>query len=139
MAKSGSVASHTITPIEVTVNGSKALSQATGSITLRFEQGDAMYDLISWVRFVSQLERTAHGWRLLTLQALYERDSIVPVLPGSFQNVPFDLKSTRRSYQCLTWLLSQKGYDINEQLPGLDRPESVNKFMSDQWQWLNAA
>lgn len=75
---------------------------------------------------------------MLTLEAIYERDSIVPVVPGTTTSAPFHLTSARESYKCLAWLLAQKGYVINEKLPGLDWPESVQSFMNDQYQWLNA-
>lgn len=137
MADGGAAASHTISPIEVAFNGAKALSLSTGSITVRFERDGSFYDCVSWTRFVSRLERTAEGWKMLTLEAIYERDSIIPVVPGASTSVSFNPSTARQSYRCLAWLLAQKGYVINDRLPGLDWPESVQNFMDNQYQWLN--
>lgn len=74
---------------------------------------------------------------MLTLEVIYERDSIIPVLPETSPVRPFELKCSRQSYRCLAWFLAQKGYEVNEQLAGLDCPESVDSFMDDQYRWLN--
>ena len=137
MAQRGARASHTITPVEVVFNGAKALSVSTGSITVRFDLDGAEFDCVSWTRFISRLQRTDDGWKMLTLDTIYERDSIMPIVPHADTPTHFDLKSSRKSYQCLVWLLTQKGYTINEQLAGLDQPESVDQLMRDQYQWLN--
>lgn len=137
MAARGAKATHTITPVEVSFHGPKALAISTGSITVRFERDGASYDCVSWARFVSRLEKTNEAWKLLTLGGIYDRDSIIPVIPGSTPSTPINLECPRESYKCLAWVLAQTGYVINENLPGLDRPESVDKFMDDQYSWLN--
>jgi hypothetical protein len=139
MSSGGVSAIHTISPVEITVNGSKALAESTGSISIRFEQDGYEYDCISLSRFVSRLVNTADGFRLLTLQAVYIRDSIVPVVPGNGSAkglVLPELKDMRSSYRYIGWLLARAGFTISKNLPGVDDEKSVQKLMDSASAWL---
>ena len=136
MAGGGSTSTHSICPVEIHVHGDKALSESTGSIMARFQHGGASYDCTSYARFVSRLQRVDGDWKMLTLEAIYERDTIQPSFPGVPSAPPLDIKTGRESYKCLGWLLSQKGFNVDQGLPGTDLPESVQSFMEEHSQWL---
>ncbi|GJN75825.1 hypothetical protein PLICBS_009931 [Purpureocillium lilacinum] len=135
MAEQGSRSNHAICPVEIHVNGDKAVSESTGSIMVRFRHNDIDYDCTSYARFVSRLERVDGIWRMLTLEAIYERDTIQPAFPGT-SAASFDIRGGRESYKCLGWLLLQKGFSVDQDLPGTDIPESVEGFMKDHRHWL---
>jgi hypothetical protein len=138
MANGGVHAAHTIQPVEVHVNGDKAFSESTGSISIRFTLDDEDYDCVSYTRFISRLQRVESEWKMLTLEAVYEHDSIVPVtpVPPSIGNPKLVSTSVRDSYRWIGWLLSRKGFQIDPNLPGIDRPAFVTKLMEESWSWL---
>jgi hypothetical protein len=139
MSRSGTEALHTICPIEVHISGTKAISESTGSITVRFTQGGMDYDCTSLCRFVSRLELVDGVWRMLTLEAIYVRDYILPAFPGkAIMDVPMDvLKGKRASYKYLGWLLAQKGFEVAVDLPGTDDADSIKRVMDASTAWLD--
>ena len=126
-----------INPVEVHIRRSKALSESTGNIQIRIQHGGDEHDLVSWTRFISRLSKTTDGWRLLTLDAIYDRDTLTPVIPTQATAVKLDDLGSRTSYRCLSWVLSERGFKIKQDLPGTDRPESVAKLMKSALDWLN--
>lgn len=138
MVNGGVHATHTIQPVEVHINGDKAISESTGSISIRFTLDDEDYDCVSYTRFISRFQRVESEWKMLTLEAVYERDSIVPVtpVPPSIGNPKLVSTGVRDSYRWIGWLLSRKGFQIDPNLPGIDRPAFVTKLMEESWSWL---
>jgi hypothetical protein len=136
MAIGGTGAVHTICPIEVHIQGDKVLSESTGSISIRFQHDGILFDCVSYTRFISRLEFVSGEWKLLTLDAIYERDCIMPVIPGGLADFRFS-EDARQSYRCISWVLSQKGFSIKRDLPGIDDPASCLQFMNSGFEWLN--
>lgn len=137
MTTGGTGAVHTICPVEVHVNGNKALSESTGSISIRFRFNGIEYDCVSLTRFISRMEYVDSEWKLLTLEAIYDRDYITPTVPVSVSaEIPLP-KEGRASYKCISWLLSQKGFKIKQDLPGVDDPASCTKLMEESLTWLH--
>lgn len=116
----------------------RALSDSAGSINSRFEYEGNDYDCASFARFISRLEKVGREWKMLTLEAIYDRDTIMPALPIP-RPARFDMEGHRASYRCIGWLLSRKGFQVNRDLPGTDRPETVGAFMEDSLNWLSLA
>lgn len=137
MSQGGTGALHTINPVEIHVRGDKALSESTGSIQIRTQHENTEYDLVSWTRFISRLSKTTDGWRLLTLDAVYDRDSLTPVIPAQAAAAKFGNLGPRMSYRWVSWVLSERGFKIKQDLPGTDQPESVIKLMESAFNWLN--
>lgn len=131
MAQGGTGAIHTICPVEVHLNGEKAVSESTGSISIRFEHEGHEFDCVSITRFVSRLQKVTGEWKLLTLEAIYERDYIMSIMPSPSArlDVP-SLSAGRQSYKCIAWLLSKKGFAVAQDLPGTDRPTSSEEFLT---------
>ncbi|KAI5456869.1 hypothetical protein BGZ63DRAFT_417262 [Mariannaea sp. PMI_226] len=137
MAKGGTTSSHTVTPVIVQVRGHKAISESPGTINARFSYHDAEFDLISVARLVSRFEKVGSEWKMLTLEAIYDRDSIQSVLPGVGEKIA-DLEGGRPSYKCLAWVLKQRGFEVDPNLPGSDRPGSGEKVLDDNLKWLHS-
>jgi len=136
MAKGGAAALHTICPIEILVNGDKAISESTGSIMIRFEHKDVQFDCTSYTRFVSRFERVDAEWKLLTLEAIYDRDTITPVHPGTPEAVFHLDEHPRPSYKCISWVLAQAGFTIDPDLPGSDVAGSAEALTGSNLAWL---
>lgn len=75
---------------------------------------------------------------MLTLEAIYDRDTNTPVLPMLSAPSEFDMEGHRASYRCIGWLLAGKGFAVNRDLPGADRPESVTSLMNKSFAWLKS-
>jgi hypothetical protein len=140
MAQGGASSTHTICPVEIHFDDKrvKALAESTGSINSRFRMDGHEYDCASYARFISRLERVNGEWKMLTLEAIYDKDTITPALPMASAPAKFDMEGHRDSYRCIGWLLASKGFQVNRDLPGTDRPESVTKFMDESFTWLKA-
>lgn len=135
MATSGTGALHTICPVEVHFHGEKAISESTGSISVRFQHEGVLLDCVSYTRFISRLEFVGNEWKLLTLDAIYDRDLITPVVPQKAVEFHFP-DNARESYRCISWVLAQKGFSIKQDLPGVDNPASCTQLMETNLQWL---
>lgn len=140
MASRGTKAVHGITPVEVHIRGGKALAESTVSIHIRLSYEGREYDCTSYTTFVSQLEKLDDGtWKLLTLTAIYDRDTLIPPAPdGNPVSLPVDTFVCRQSYRRLGWVLSLSGYAIIQDLPGKDDPASVTKLMNESFSWLRS-
>jgi hypothetical protein len=141
MAKGGLSSFHTISPVDVHFNekNDKALAESMGSINARFRIDGGEYDCISYARFVSRLEKLDGEWRMLTLEVIYDRDTMTSALPGMLPApANFDTTGHRDSYRCIGWLLASKGFEVNRDLPGTDRPESIASLMSERIAWLRS-
>ena len=143
MASSGTYSSHTFSPVEVQFNESrtKGIAFSTGSVTIRLTYEGVEYDIVSWLQFVSKVQKLENvGWRLLSLEAIYDRDSLVPTKPisGSSQPPVINTASSRASYKYLTWALTLRGYNIPQDRPGTDDKESMKKCLNAAYSWLNS-
>ncbi|PYH77646.1 hypothetical protein BO82DRAFT_386526 [Aspergillus uvarum CBS 121591] len=136
MAASGTGAIHTISPVEIHLESDKALAESTGSVSIRFPYRGRSYDCVAVTRFISRLERVSGRWKLLSLEAIYDRDWITPVLPYASDNVlPLPVEG-RESYKCISWVLSLRGFTIKPDLPGVDDPASCARLMEESMEWL---
>ena len=144
-ASKGLTVIHSINPVEVTIRGSKALAISVVSIAARFEHDGAQFELTSWARLVSRLEKidTADGtttWKLLTLSCIYIRDGIQPVVPQCLSTtLNFDtVKAARSSYRYLTWHILHLGLEVRDDLPGVDDEQSVREVMDRDSKWIES-
>jgi hypothetical protein len=69
----------------------------TLSLTLTMQ-----YNLTSYARLISRLNLMSGIWKLLTLEAIYEKDIIVPSFPYSSPRVISLNETARESYRGLT-------------------------------------
>lgn len=115
-------APHKLNNTLVWLNGAHAASVTMGSIHIRRRMGGTWVDLVSQVRFLYTARKEQGAWKIVTMNCIYERDSLLPVSVLPQQN---DRLFARRSYRCLAWVLGQEGYEIGEGLPGDDAPAVV--------------
>ncbi len=137
-ARKSASSSHTVCPVVVTVNGNRAVSESIGTILVRFTYDGGSYDCCSHGLFVSRLERSDDEWKMLSLEVIYDRDSIQSVTPSS-NNIGIEVDpKARESYRCLAWVLAQNGFSVDQTLPGTDDPGSAEDLMSRSFKWLKA-
>ena len=135
---------HSINPTEVEIRGAKALSVSFCNMTSRFEHCGFEYDKVSVVRLVSRLERLdlsqGSAWKLLTLECLYIRDSIIAATPQPPDTIPSFKEAEKfpRAYRYSAWLLSRIGIESRNDLPQEDNRESITEVFDRNQEWINA-
>ena len=134
---SGLVSKHLIMPMRVEVIGSRALVESYGQVQSRDTIGGILTDLVAHCRFYSRAIRTAEGWRLASFDCIYQRDELKAVNPT--QALPIDwerLGRLRPSYCFLISIAEARGYAIDHELPGDDRPDLVAALYRAGDAWL---
>lgn len=134
----GSRGVHRLSPPVVRVQGGRALAEVPLVIEFRTDVGGVEADLCSFARSQYRAVRTAGGWRISALTAVYERDTLTPAVPGTGLPVPAGaMDGLRSSYRCLAWHLARSGYPVPGDLPGDDRPETVEAVSAADLRWLH--
>jgi hypothetical protein len=140
MARRGVLAKHRLGPVLVRVHGDRAVATLSGAIDIPVKIGEVDAQLSSYARFVYPAERRAQRWQLSGFNGVYIRDELVPVVPGQVLRVdPEGLKGFRRSYQMLSYVLTLSGYQVNSELAGDDRPETVRALESELFGWAGVS
>ncbi|MDB4972546.1 MAG: hypothetical protein JWN48_887 [Myxococcaceae bacterium] len=130
----GAQSKHRLSPTLISVRGDRALAESSAAIELRFPVEGVLADITSSCRLLSRVLRTPQGWRLASLDAIYEKDFIASVLPGERLAMDMDrLRSLRPAYRFLAYV---SGRPIPDDLPGDDRPELTKALYSDAELWL---
>jgi hypothetical protein len=137
MARRGVKARHRLGPVLVRSNGERALASLTGVIDIPGDIDGVEFCLSSHARFLYPVERREGRWGLMGFYGIYIRDEITTRVPG--QRLPIlehDLRTFRASYRMLSWLLTRQGnYVVNNDLPGVDRPEAAEALEQKLLAW----
>jgi hypothetical protein len=137
MARRGVKARHRLGPIRVRLNDERALASLACVIDIPGEIEGVEFCLSSHARLLYPVERRDGRWGLMGFYGIYVRDEIVTRIPG--QRLPIraqDLTEFRPSYRMLSWLLTrQGGYVVNNDLPGVDRPEAAEALERKLLAW----
>lgn len=138
MAKRGMYAKHRLGPVLVTLSGNRALASLSGIIDIpRVIDGVEMI-LSAYGRFIYRAEKREEVWRIFSFECIYMRDELTPSILGQTVTIdPSEMTGFRPSYRNLAWCLMKTGYEVDPDLPGEDRPETVEKMMSEINTWLN--
>ncbi|MEU0389615.1 SDR family NAD(P)-dependent oxidoreductase [Streptomyces chartreusis] len=86
----------------------------------------------------STAQRGTDGLCRIARITIYEKDTLVPVLPGTRLAVdPADLAGYRPSARFLAWYLNRKGYTVSDHHPGDDQPDAVAGQYRTEHTWLH--
>ena len=139
MATRGDHARHRLSVPSVNLRGERAVVSVPMAIELRIELQGVEADLISYARAIYRLERRDGQHGICDLSTIYERDTLTPVVPGD--EIPIDrqrLATLPASYRMLAYYFAIRGYDVNPDLPGDDRPESAEAVVTEAFTWLKS-
>ena len=140
MSGRGDYAVHRLSPPAVRVQGKRAWAEVPLTIQFRVQIGGVEAYLDSDARSQYRVEKTGGVWRIAAITSIYERDSLVPAVPGTQLVVnPQEVASYRPAYCCLAWYLNQKGYHVGDDLLGDDQPEAVARQYEAESAWLMSA
>jgi hypothetical protein len=139
MAANGDHARHRLSLPAVHLQGERAMVIMPMAIEFRTELQGVPVDLVSYARGVYRLVRRDGRYAISDLSTIYERDTLTPVIPGDV--IPLDRKKLAvlpASYRMLAYHFSYRGYEVNPNQPGDDRPESADAVMGEAIGWLEA-
>lgn len=129
-------ATHRLGPVAVRLNGERAVASLGATIDIPGTLDGVDIVLSSHARFLYRVERRDGRWRLSSFEAFYLRDELHPQLPGQAVPVtPEHVAGFRPSYRMLSLLLTRQGYTVNHELPGIDRPETVDAMCREVYGW----
>ena len=124
----------------VELNGDRALADTPCAILMRRQFDGVECDLTGYCRHRSRVERRDGHWRLRSLVGVYEKNTLVPVLPGTAPKLDEQrLAGYRSSYNFQCYHREQQGSTPFADRPGLDRPDLVEALDSADRAWLDGA
>lgn len=119
------------------MHGDRAVVEISAGIEFRDVIGGVEADLTSFTRLIYRLEKTAGTWQIVSLDPIYERDSLVPTVPGEIPQIDrAALAAVRAPYRFLGYYLVQSGYDITDDLYADDRSDEVEDLYRTSFAWL---
>ena len=137
-SKMKAYAPHKLYNTLVWLNNNKAVAITMATIQCRSNLKGAIVELQSDVKLIYRVEKLDRVWYIISMDGIYEKDSLVPVSLGHNIVVPIDeISKFRTSYVNLSYIFSKDGYKIDTELPGIDRPETVNKLYNEAKGWLS--
>ncbi len=136
---SGSQAKHWIMPARLDIDHTRALVESPAVIFDRLTFDGIEFDTFQYCRFVSRVIKTAQGWKLGSFEGIYQRDQMQTVDPRDPMPVDWDVvKSLRPSYKFIGYTQVKRGYALNPELLGDDRPDLVQAFYASERKWLES-
>src|SRR3984885_15433065 len=136
MAERNVKATHRLGPILVTLSGDRAIAQLGAVIDIPSKVRGIAVMFSSHARFLFRAERREGVWRLSGFDAIYQRDEIMPAIPGQVVKIePEELKNFRPSYRLLSFCLMSGGYPVRNDLAGVDRPATVDALTREVYGW----
>ncbi len=136
MAGRGMMAKHRLGPVLVTLNANRAIATVAGIIDIPLKLDDKDFTLSAYCVMFYRAEQRSGAWRLGSFECIYRRDELVPAILGQSVELPVQLLTQYRpSYRNLSYSLHLKGYVVNHELPGEDRPETVSAIYQQHYAW----
>jgi len=136
MAKRGMFAKHRLAPVLVTLAGDRAVASLTAIIDIPRVIDGVDLILSAHGRFIYRAERRDDVWRVFSFECIYIRDELTPAILGQTISInPAEVEGFRPSYRNLAWCLMKTGYEVDQGLPGEDRPETVTTLMQEVNNW----
>jgi len=137
MAERGRRSIHPITPVDIRVNGDRALCESHAQIINRSVIEGVEVDMVQYCRFFSRLRRTEAGWRHVSFDGIYGKDTIAPTNPAETLPIDFDeLRDLRPSYRVWAYAMRLRGYEVGQEELGDDRPDLLEPFYAAAQRWL---
>jgi hypothetical protein len=136
MVRRGMLAKHRLGPPLVRLADNRAVASLSAIIDIPDKLGGIDVMLSAHARLLFRTEKRDGRWRISFFEAIYVRDELTSAVPGqSIAISPADVKSFRASYRMLSYLQTLKGYEVNMDLAGDDRPETVAAINAEIYGW----
>ncbi|KAL6237534.1 hypothetical protein BDW75DRAFT_238321 [Aspergillus navahoensis] len=132
-------------PVDIQVRGHRATSVAFCLITSSITLDGVGYELASYMRLVSRLEKLSNAgpWRIVRLEAIYVRDRLVCSFPGRDATTPLVMPEQALAYpapyRCMAFVMLNRGLEPRVDLPNEDDQESVRRVLDGNAAFLDGA
>ncbi len=137
MSESGLRMVHRPSPPVVHLHEDRAVLELPLAVERRFMLGSVEADLSSFTRLLYQLERRDTGWKIMAMNAIYERDTLTPTIPGTVLDIDHDaIAGFRAPYRFVAYDISRGGRAMTADLYGDDQPERVDALYRSAFDWL---
>lgn len=135
----GGGSKHKIYSTAVFVNGNKAVAETqVMMLSPRVNIQGCDMDMHSYARIFARLVKRDGEWKIQYGDCIYERDELVPATPGEkVPDIAPLVKDYRESYKNLCYVLSLQGLKSGQDLPGDDKPETVQKLYDETSRWMS--
>jgi hypothetical protein len=127
---------HRISPPVVRVAGDRAVISLPVAIE-NYPTIDGVDCVLStYARHLYRLQKFGGDWKIVRLDAIYERSELFPNIPGDPVRIdPSELEGLRAPYRLLAWNLRRADYVVSQELPADDRPDQVAQMYSAAFAW----
>lgn len=134
----GAGSKHKIFSTAVFINGDRAVAETqVMMLSPRLTIEGCDMDMISFARIFARLVKHDGEWKIAYGDCIYERDELIPATPGGkVPDLSDKVKDYRESYRNLSYVLSLQGLPSGDDLPGDDRPETVQKLYDETSRWI---
>ena len=111
---------HQLQPITVRLAGSRAVASLGCTIETQHLLDGVDINLTAYCHLLYRAEQYQGEWKLMSMDCIYERDMITPIMPGTtFKIVDMEmLNSYRKAYRFLSYVTAKMGRLADQDLPG---------------------
>ena len=136
--KSGWHLTHLTGPTQVQVHHDRAIAETNTLIIRRSVLEGILVDATIYCRLYSRVERRDGIWRILTLDVVYEKDTVIPVYPSDHLELNREeLERGPAAYRFTAYNLGKIGYSARpDDLYATDHPEHVAQLFQEAENWL---
>lgn len=128
---------HQIGASAITVLENRALVDSNCTVHAFTLLDGVEVDLASYCRLQWRAHRSGAHWLIAGLRSIYIRDVLVPVNPQQLPELDLELLAgLRPSYRFIAYLMRQAGNTAPDDMPGVDRPETVATLRASEQMWL---
>ena len=116
---------HMLGGSSIDIQGKRAIAQTKMTISQRAPVEGVLCDVVCTGRFYDFLEKRKARWGLAQRRLFYEKDRLDPVDPAA--TLKLDAALLGRfpvGYRHLAYLQTRIGYQVKDDMPGLDGPEA---------------
>ena len=136
--KPGEGSKHWFGNSRVWVKGDRALLETDAQVLGRNRTGGHLFDFTLYIRLYDRLERRQGEWRISRMDAIYDRDRLDPVIPGSvpadfFEGV--DMTGPFAPIGLMRWRIAKRGGSLPPDLP-IGNTESEKQLRKANEDWL---
>ena len=127
---------HFIGNVRVWVKDSRALSETDAQVLGRIFADEQLFDFTYYLRFYDRLERRQGVWRILRMVAIYDKDRIDPVIPGSVPPSAFAgarLEGEESAIALARWMNEKRGRPMPPVVIGGSAGERRLRAEAEDW------
>ena len=136
----GRLSLHHMSPAVVTIKHSHALAENACQLTAFVELDNVPVCIINHARLLWRVQLLGDQWLIAGLHIIYIRDHLVPVYPNNVPKIDeAEAARYRLSYRYLSYFFARSEHPAKDNLPGVDRPETVAVLREGEKKWLDEA